>query len=265
MNVFIPASQPDCRTCAVATRTPGLTFPVFRTCKRVFRQLPGLLYREAINLAEKHVVLVHGLWMTGHELGLLGRRLASCGYKPLRFPYPDLRASIADNARRLNQFLRDQQLESANLVGHSLGGIVVLRALHDFPDMPVARTVLLGSPVRGSTVTRRLVSFPPATRIFGKSLEQGLAGNVRIPRNLDNIGMIAGTRPVGFGRLVGGLDGPSDGAVAVTETELPGGAAWLQVRTTHIGLVISRGVALQICHFLENGRFSPTITRSGPL
>lgn len=212
-------------------------------------------------MADKHVVLVHGLWVTGHEMGLLGWRLARCGYTPRRFGYPDMRASVADNARRLNQFLQDRQLEFVNLVGHSLGGIVVLRALRDFPRLPVRRTVLLGSPVRGSVVARRLLSFPPARPFFGKSLEQALEGNACLPRNLDNIGMIAGTLPIGLGRLVGGCDGPNDGVVAVAETELSGWADRIQVRTNHFGLVLSREVTAQVCHFFEKGRFSPTVSR----
>lgn len=216
-------------------------------------------------MGEQNVVLVHGLWVTGHEMGLLGRRLAFCGFVPRRFPYPDVRAGIAENAQRLRDFLSDQFPGPVSLVAHSLGGIVVLRALHDFPDLPVRRAVLLGTPVRGSIVARRLLTFRPAKVLFGKSLEQGLDGDVCVPADLDRIGVIAGTLPVGLGQLVGGCGGANDGVVAVAETELPDPADRLQVRTNHIGLVISREVAGQVCHFLEKGRFSAGPGRGGPL
>jgi hypothetical protein len=120
--------------------------------------------------------------------------------------------------------------------------------------------VLLGSPVRGSVVTRRLLSFSPSRPFFGKSLDQGLDGKACIPRDLDNVGIIAGTLPIGLGRLVGGYAGPNDGVVAVAETELPDSADSIRVRTNHFGLLSSPKVAEQVCHFLKKGRFSPTIS-----
>ena len=42
-----------------------------------------------------------------------------------------------------------------HLVGHSMGGVLILRALQADPGMPPGRVVLMGAPVRGSAVARR--------------------------------------------------------------------------------------------------------------
>ncbi|MGB5305930.1 MAG: alpha/beta fold hydrolase [Gammaproteobacteria bacterium] len=201
------------------------------------------------------VILVHGIWMVGAELWPLARRLRHCGYTPRFFTYRSLRRSPAHNAARLVRFIQRQPAETIHLVGHSLGGLVILRALQDHPDLVSGRIVLLGSPVQGSAVAGRLHRYAVTRWLVGRSAERGLLGDGPRWQGAQDLGVIAGTRPLGMGRMVGGLPGDSDGTVAVSETVLEGARDTLICHTTHMGLVYSRDVAAAVCHFLQSGRF----------
>jgi hypothetical protein len=69
------------------------------------------------------------------------------------------------------------------------------------------------------------------------------------------VGIIAGTLGLGFGRLVATFDEDNDGTVAVSETRLPGARDHLTLPVTHMGLVWSPRVAVQIAAFLQRGAF----------
>jgi pimeloyl-ACP methyl ester carboxylesterase len=201
------------------------------------------------------VVLVHGVLMSGRELALLSRRLRRCGFTPLAFDYPSRRRQLRDNARALVEFVAELHSPVVHLVGHSLGGLVILQALVLQPELPPGRVVLLGSPVRGSQVARRLAGLPGGRWLLGRSLD-GLLGNVPGWQGRRELGLIAGTLPLGVGWVTGGLAGRHDGTVAVAETRLAGAPPAMEVHTSHTGLVFSAAVARQVCSFLRHGRFA---------
>jgi pimeloyl-ACP methyl ester carboxylesterase len=202
--------------------------------------------------------------MTGYEMGWLGRRLARCGFCPLRFPYSSLRAGVAENAASLIRFCAGHRLQSPHIVAHSLGGLIVLRALCEAPDLPIARIVLLGTPITGSIVARRLASRRWMRPLFRSSLAEGLAGGARVPHECRNVGVIAGTHALGIGRLSGALARANDGAVTVAETDLPGAGDAIRLPTNHIGLLLSREVAGRCCQFLHHGSFTGSAALSSP-
>lgn len=72
------------------------------------------------------------------------------------------------------------------------------------------------------------------------------------------LGVIAGTRPLGVGRLAPGLGRPNDGTVAVAETKLVGMTDYAELPVTHTWLLYSRPAARQVCAFLATGRFTRT-------
>ena len=202
------------------------------------------------------VVLLHGLWMPALVMRPLGRRLRHRGYRVKVFNYRSLTRTLADNAVRLAGFLRAQGGTKVHLVGHSLGGLVILQALQSDPGLISGRIVLLGSPVNGSAVARRLYHRPGLRWLLGRSARGGLLGNGPAWRGHQPLGVIAGNRPVGIGRIIGGLTGGHDGTVAVAETNLENATGTLQVDTTHTGLLASREVAAEVCRFLKDARFS---------
>jgi pimeloyl-ACP methyl ester carboxylesterase len=201
------------------------------------------------------VVLVHGVLMNGLELSLLVRRVRHCGFGPVVFDYPSRHRSVGQNAQALVAFIEGLQAPVVHLVGHSLGGLVILRALAMHPDLPPGRVVLLGSPVRGSGVARRLQRVPWGRWLLGRSVEGGLLDAVPDWDGRRELGIIAGRLPLGVGRLLGGLSGAHDGTVAVAETQLDGVCATVVLETNHTGLVFSRSAAERVCRFLRQGHF----------
>ena len=80
------------------------------------------------------VVYVHGLWLTGIEGGILRRRLAKTLSAETRvFSYASVRSGIAANAQALAKFLGGLRADTLHLVGHSLGGLVILK-LFESPE-----------------------------------------------------------------------------------------------------------------------------------
>jgi len=208
------------------------------------------------------IVLVHGLWYGAGSMALLGRRLESAGYHVRRFRYPARKQDPQSSAARLAEFCRRGGADKTHLLGHSLGGLLILLMLqyeHDFArELPAGRLVLLGSPLAGSQVARRISKIPGSQFLLGRSsplLGTGLEG---IPGNAWGeraCGMIAGTLALGIGRLSGALDGPSDGTVCTRETRSELLADRLEIPATHTGLLFSAEVARQAAIFLSTGQF----------
>ncbi len=201
------------------------------------------------------VILVHGIWMTGLELRPLAWRLRRCGYRTLVFRYPSLRRPLAQNAARLAERIVQQGESTVHLVGHSLGGLLILRALQDQPGLIRGRVVLLGSPVNGSVIAQRLHAHRISRCLIGHSGDGALLGNGPRWQGTRPLGVIAGTRPVGIGRLLGGFGEVSDGTVALSETRLDGEHEEASFHSTHFGMLLSRPVARAVCGFLRTGRF----------
>jgi hypothetical protein len=76
------------------------------------------------------------------------------------------------------------------------------------------------------------------------------------PATAREFGVIAGSRPLGIGRVVApDLPAPSDGVISVEETRVPGMRDHIVLNVNHSGMLVSRAVAHQICVFLRNGAF----------
>jgi pimeloyl-ACP methyl ester carboxylesterase len=215
------------------------------------------------------VVYVHGLWLNGWESVLLRQRLSrqlSC--TTLSFRYASIGVGLSENVGALAGFLGGLRADTVHLVGHSMGGAVILELFESAQrhtrvgKLPPGRIVLLGSPVRGSRAARNLSRLPFGRRMLGRTAHEALLPERdRRWRSEREVGVIAGTVPVGFGRLMGPFGAPSDGTVLVEETQLPGAKQHLSMRTTHSGMVYSAPVARQVASFLSDGRFADEILR----
>lgn len=209
---------------------------------------------EGTGTAAADVVLVHGLWYGRVSMQLLARRLTRAGFGCRVFGYSTLRTSLSDSAGALRRFIGRRRHARLHLVGHSLGGLVILRMLADGDDLPPGRIVLLGSPVHGSGVARRAAGIRAFRPLLGRSREALEAGFHQAPAGRET-GIIAGTGSVGVGRVLGGLEGPGDGTVSVAETRLDGTGDRLELPVTHTGLLLSPAVARATARFLASGRF----------
>lgn len=205
------------------------------------------------------VVYVHGLWLTGREGGWLRRRLAQdLGAETVAFSYPSVVGDTTANARALQEFLGAISAENLHLVGHSLGGLVILKYFEEgaAAQLPPGRVVLMGSPLRGSRAARGLARVPFGKKILGRSAgEELLTPRDRGWEGMREIGVIAGDLGVGLGRLVGTGSEPSDGTVLVEETRLDGATDHLVMRVSHSGMLFSAAVAKQAGVFLRTGAF----------
>jgi pimeloyl-ACP methyl ester carboxylesterase len=174
------------------------------------------------------IVLVHGLWMSGFQLKVLSHRLeAAGGFRVVSYSYPTISGGMSDHVRGLLDLVRKQPVEELHFVGHSLGGLVILRALELTDDLPPGRAVLLGTPSQGSRAAQSVARVVP----FGRAI-LGAAVNAECiecaPREYAghrDVGVIAGSMGVGLGRLFVNLKSDHDGTVLVEETYLPGAKA----------------------------------------
>ena len=200
------------------------------------------------------VVLIHGLWFSGWSMSLLRHRLLRAGYRAKVFSYPTVSADLDDNACALARFATAQQADRLHFVAHSLGGLVLLTMLGSGLQLPPGRAVLLGSPIGGSRAVDSMARWRWTRSILGRSILQWhrypMTGVPRL-----EIGVIAGGKGLGLGCVIARLPLPHDGTVAVDETRAPLLADHLVLPVTHSGLLISRTVAVQTCHFLRDGHF----------
>ena len=203
------------------------------------------------------VVLVHGLWVHGAVMLLLERRIARAGYRTFVYSYPTLRLTLTENAERLARYCRDIAAPRVHFLGHSLGGLIVLRALELDARIPHGRVVLAGVPFTGSYAARSLCRLPGGRAALGRSMAEWLAADPVEPGSGREIGIVAGSLPLGLGRMVApDLPRPSDGAVSVAETEVPGMRDRVVLPVSHSGMLVSSAVARQSCAFLRHGAFA---------
>ncbi len=201
------------------------------------------------------VVLVHGIWMTGYEMSLLGRRLEAMGFKVRYFRYHSLSRVPGENANLLCEYLRSLGQGVVHLVGHSLGGIVILHLFQHCSPLPGGRIVLLGSPVQGSGVARVMQESRLLRPLLGNSTEMGLLGPVHPWSGGRELGVIAGNSGMGVGRFIIRFTEPNDGTVTVAETRLENAVEHQVLNCGHMGMLVSVQVARLTGNFLRSGRF----------
>jgi pimeloyl-ACP methyl ester carboxylesterase len=203
----------------------------------------------------KTVIVIHGLWMTGFEMGWLRGKLRQAGYKPLRFSYRMLSRNLDFNIEKLREMIRAQS-GPVHLVGHSLGGVLALQTLKKYPDLKVDRVVCMGSPLADTRAGRNVASFGFGRFMLGKTLP---AAVFEKPLNVwcgkQQVGSIAGSFGAGIGQLVAKLKTPHDGMISAIETKLPGIADNLLLPVNHTGMLMSERVVDQIDFFFRFGRF----------
>jgi pimeloyl-ACP methyl ester carboxylesterase len=205
------------------------------------------------------VVYVHGLWLSGNEAGILLRRLSrELNAKTRAFSYASVTSTITESAQALGSFLNEQRAQTLHLVGHSLGGLVILKLFESggAERLPPGRIVLLGSPLNGSRAAQNLARVPLGRKIMGRGVhEELLTQRQRRWAGQRDLAVIAGNVGIGLGRLVGVSGAPSDGTIFVEETRLPGILQHLVVRISHTALPFSSVVARQTAAFLSHGSF----------
>lgn len=200
------------------------------------------------------IVLVHGLWNRGWMMAAMAKRLRALDHQVRVFSYPTRAANLDVHADELCNFIHENKTRELHLVGHSMGGLVILNMLSRYDDFPPGRVVLMGTPVKGSTVVRRLTKLPGHRIIFGKAREHLLEGFQFSPEGRET-GMIRGTRSFGFGQIAGKHNEPNDGSICVSETKLEGLKDTIELPVAHSEMLVSAEVLRQVEYFLLFGKF----------
>ena len=202
------------------------------------------------------IILLHGLWLNGFAMGLMRRRLEHCGYTVHAYSYSSVRLTLSEIAERVGRYCNDLGARKLHLVGHSMGGLVALQTAALVPHEYRGRLVLVGTPYAGSFSGRRLAHLPGGRRLLGCSIAHWLSDEcVAIPADYE-VGVIAGSRGIGLGRLIAPkLPQPNDGVVSVSETHVPNMRDHIVLPVSHSQMLISREVVRQACAFLKHGVF----------
>ncbi|HMU16041.1 MAG TPA: alpha/beta hydrolase, partial [Thauera aminoaromatica] len=96
------------------------------------------------------ILFVHGLWMHGVVFSAHRRELRRMGRESRVFSWHSLLGSLDGAADDLAAHIAALGRRPLHLVGHSLGGCVVLNMLARHHPEGIGRVVLLGSPCCGS-------------------------------------------------------------------------------------------------------------------
>jgi pimeloyl-ACP methyl ester carboxylesterase len=205
----------------------------------------------------RDVILVHGLWVPGVVMQPLAARLERAGFRCHTFSYMGAARPLAVHAQQLARYARDvgDKYGPAHFVGHSLGGLVVMEALNAHADVAVGRVVLLGTAARGCYAGRRLARHGPGRWFLGQTEELWREGRAAHWGRSEALGVLAGSLPLGLGRLLGRLPGVNDGVVSLEETAIEGMVDQVVLPIGHSAMLISARVAAQVSAFLSDGKF----------
>ena len=199
--------------------------------------------------------------MRGFALAMLHKRLIEAGFRVHRFDYLSVAATQQRILDRLHAQMSDLGADgdAVHLVGHSLGGLLALRACTGDLAAPAGRVVCLGSPLLGSAAARSFAAWGRGSEVLLGHNRELLQRGLERWQGHREVGMIAGRLPLGLGAMLSRLDGEHDGTVAVAETRLPGLADHCVVESNHMGLLFSADVAQRTGCFLRAGHFMSVV------
>jgi len=224
------------------------------------RRLPAMSGRA--------VVVLHGLFRSGHSMSRMARFLRDKGgYAVFNVNYPTTRGPVTDHAQSLAKVISSLEgIEEINFVAHSLGNLVVRHYLGDntnleagvFPDPRIGRMVMLGPPNQGAQLAEALGHYRLFHVVAGQSASQlgrdWRQLEARLATPACPFGILAGGRgtETGYNPLLGH---DNDMVVSVECTRLAGAADFAVLPVLHTLMMDDAKVQEYTLRFLEHGYF----------
>lgn len=199
-------------------------------------------------------MLVPGLGLGGVETLLLGFRLRRRGCRVVTFFHFPWRGSLADKAMALHAKVEAIGSPTVHYVGHSMGGLIIIRMLLHCRPRSSGRIVLLGSPVNGSMAARKLAGSRIGRWLLGACMMDARNGFPALPAERE-AGAIAGRLDIGVGWFIG-VDKPCDGVVTVSEAIHADLRDRRVIAVSHSGMLVSRRVVDLVMAFIREGAFN---------
>ncbi len=225
------------------------------------------LVRQDTVQSKRVVLLVHGLFRTSSCMSDLSNTFANeTKLRPVRFEYASTRNDLAMHAAALRDVIASLPGDcEINFVAHSMGNIVIRRAIYDWQQADDQATlarirsfVMLGPPNQGAAIARSLGK----TGVFGVVAGEGA---MQLGRDWESIEAALATPHCPFGIIAGRIDETrlrnplvnegSDFIVSVAETQLDGATDSLEVPVLHSSLMDDRDVQQAVLHFIDHHRF----------
>ena len=216
----------------------------------------------------KAVILLHGLGAPAWSMKLLGNHLNKVGgYEIFNMEYASTRCSIDEHAQSLASVVRSlAEIDELNLVGHSMGNIVIRRYLAGqtgspdgwTPDPRIHRIVMIAPPNHGSSTATEWADKGLFKAVFGRAGQQLGAEwaelETRLATPTVEFGIIAGGKgnDEGFSQ---GLPGDDDGRIELTTTRLAGASDFIVVPMFHELIANDPRVFDYTANFLQSGAF----------
>ncbi len=208
---------------------------------------------------KEKVFLIHGLFMSGTMMRYMEKQLKQRGYEVAVFSYQTVKRPLRENAELLADFIQQHQQpdcsgQVSHFVGHSLGGLLIRLAYELVPESFTGRIVTLGTPHVGSHVAHRVAS-KFYRGILGDAYENALDGNLPQWQGNVELGSLAGSKCIGIGMFLQGLEKPNDGTVSVAETQVQRQTDCAVIPVSHTALIFSKRAIEQVDAFLKSGHF----------
>lgn len=209
-----------------------------------------------------NVILLHGICRSSVQMQPLADLLRQNGFTVHNVDYPSTRFDLQRLTEWVWSWHHDcwSSVLPLNMVGFSMGGLLVRALLNRYKPTMMGRVVQLAPPNQGSEVADFLMNFPLYHWLYGPAGQQlgtdqhtiaNLLGRPDYP-----LGILAGNRSIDpFSSLL--IAGADDGKVSVERTILPEMTAHKIIPASHTWFPQNSAVMQETLHFLLYGQFRP--------
>jgi len=212
--------------------------------------------------ANQVVVLVPGMYSPKVTMWPMARRIKRHGFQTVIFRNRYLSKTPEQNAQRLLEKLRLLSADRIHLLGHSLGGIVIMHALRLNSEQPATeqfadgKVVLIASPVKGCEFARNLQANRAIRPFLGRCLVGGVLNGVPEELGGRETGVISGCSPAGLAAMIYKSEHRYDGMINEFETQLDTAQDTISVSQSHAAMLFSQRCSDLVIAFLQRGQFA---------